>query len=75
MKTVRVSPDTVIASCMPVFYHKRTLFVKIFTIKDEMDILYHLNHTITVALTVIIRTLQPQEKSLQRFVDARSGGN
>ena len=30
---------------------------------------------ITVALTVIIRTLQMQEKSLRRFVDARSGSN
>ena len=30
---------------------------------------------ITIALTVIIRTLQFQEKTLQKFVDARSGGN
>ena len=30
---------------------------------------------ITIALTVIIRTLQFQEKSLERFVEARSGGN
>ena len=30
---------------------------------------------ITVALAVIIRTLQFQEQSLQKFLDARSGGN
>ena len=30
---------------------------------------------ITVALTVIIRSLQMQEKSLNRFIAARSGGN
>ena len=30
---------------------------------------------ITVALTVIIRTLQTQEKLLNKFVQARSGGN
>ncbi len=30
---------------------------------------------ITVALTVIIRTLQFQEKTLEKFVKARSGGS
>ena len=42
MKTVRVSPEKVIAFCIPVFYHKQTLFVKIFTIRDKMNINYHL---------------------------------
>jgi hypothetical protein len=31
--------------------------------------------SITVALTVIIRTLQTQKNLLNKFVQARSGGN
>ena len=42
MKTVRVSPETVFESWMPLFYHKRTLFVKIFTIRDKENGHYRL---------------------------------
>ena len=42
MKTVRVSPERAIARGVPIFYHKRTLFVKIFTIRDKVNSIYHL---------------------------------